>query len=307
MRWHLAWFCPVYVPVWRKWIHLSFRILSHLLAFPIFILIHNYLPNPGWKYPIDRIILFLIILGLVEWMYRSYKKWLLWACLLYLGVLTFGSLTHGYGFSQLIRDYRFLIYHYNRTPEVHHLVSARLKPFHQKEKVLRAIDYQKPSVRQFAVLAATKHFADLSYPRENRVLVHSLAVFKEINTHWKYIHDPKSRDYFAPASESVMLLAGDCDDHSILMAAAIHAIGGSARLVHTEGHMYPELRLGPIAELDNIHQLIREKLFPKETEGKELNYHTDENGDVWINLDYTANYPGGPYKADEILGILQPE
>jgi transglutaminase-like putative cysteine protease len=39
-------------------------------------------------------------------------------------------------------------------------------------------------------------------------------------------------DYIATASESLDFL-GDCDDHSILMAAAIRAIENSHRLIHT--------------------------------------------------------------------------
>jgi hypothetical protein len=33
---------------------------------------------------------------------------------------------------------------------------------------------------------------------------------------------------------------------------------------------------------------------------KQLHYHIDERGQVWLNLDYTAKYPGGPM-SEEIL------
>jgi hypothetical protein len=29
-----------------------------------------------------------------------------------------------------------------------------------------------------------------------------------------------------------------------------------------------------------------------------------ERGQVWLNLDYTAKYPGGPFMSEEILGAL---
>ena len=41
------------------------------------------------------------------------------------------------------------------------------------------------------------------------------------------------------ATESLLYFSGDCDDHSILMAASVKAIGGTPRLIHTKGHIYP--------------------------------------------------------------------
>ena len=42
----------------------------------------------------------------------------------------------------------------------------------------------------------------------------------------------------------------------------------------------------------------------KESANKQLHYHIDERGQVWMNLDYTAKYPGGPFLFEEILGAL---
>jgi hypothetical protein len=36
------------------------------------------------------------------------------------------------------------------------------------------------------------------------------------------------------------IFSGDFD-HSILMAASVRAIGGTPRLIHTKGHIYPEI------------------------------------------------------------------
>jgi hypothetical protein len=66
-----------------------------------------------------------------------------------------------------------------------------------------------------------------------RTLIQCFAVFKEINSRWNYVSDPKDGDYIATASES-RLFSGDCDDHSILMAASVRAIGGTPRLIHTK-------------------------------------------------------------------------
>jgi hypothetical protein len=60
-----------------------------------------------------------------------------------------------------------------------------------------------------------------------RTLIQCFAVFKEINSRWNYVSDPKDGDYIATASESLSYFSGDCDDHSILMAASVRAIGGT--------------------------------------------------------------------------------
>ena len=52
-------------------------------------------------------------------------------------------------------------------------------------------------------------------------------------------------------------LSGDCDDHSILMAACIRAIGGTPRLIHTKGHIYPEIYIGKKSDLEAINYLIK--------------------------------------------------
>ena len=131
-----------------------------------------------------------------------------------------------------------------------------------------------------------------------------LTPLKEINNNWNYVSDPKGREYIADASESLLYFSGDCDDHSILMAACVKAIGGTPRLIHTGGHIYPEILIGDKADLETVNYLIKMVLFVKESKGKQIHYHIDERGQVWLNLDYTSNYPGGPFMSEEILGAL---
>lgn len=88
------------------------------------------------------------------------------------------------------------------------------------------------------------------------------------------------------------------------MAASIRTIGGTPRLIHTGGHIYPEMLIGNKAELEMAILLIKDKLFVKESAGKQIHYHIDERGQIWLNLDYTARYPGGPFMREEILGQL---
>ena len=153
-------------------------------------------------------------------------------------------------------------------------------------------------------MATTKKFNDLKEYGDYRTIIQCFAVFKEINSRWNYVSDPKGKDYIATASESLRYLSGDCDDHSILMAACIKSIGGIPRLIHTDGHIYPEILIGSRKDFEAINYLIKKELFVKESKGQIIHYHIDERNQIWLNLDYTAHYPGGPFMHEAILGAL---
>ena len=159
-------------------------------------------------------------------------------------------------------------------------------------------------MRNFAIMAIYKNFKPVKGYNEYLTILHSFAIFKEVNSRWHYVSDPKGRDYIATATESLQYLSGDCDDHSIFMAACIKSIGGTSRLIHTKGHIYPELFIGNKNDLEHINYIIKKIVFPNESKNKTIHYHIDERGNVWLNLDYTAKYPGGPFMNEEILGAL---
>jgi len=52
--------------------------------------------------------------------------------------------------------------------------------------------------------------------------------------------------------------------------------------------------------------LIRKKLFTDESSGRTIHYHKDASGDIWLNLDYTAGYPGGKFLNGEVIEALYP-
>ena len=169
---------------------------------------------------------------------------------------------------------------------------------------MEAIEYENPKVRNFALMATREHLKNMKRYGDYRTIIQSFAVFKEINSRWHYVSDPKGSKYIARATESLLYFSGDCDDHSILMAACIKSIGGTPRLIHTGGHIYPEILIGDKSDLESINYLIKKILFVEESKEKQLHYHIDERGQVWLNLDYTAKYPGGPFMREEILGAL---
>lgn len=289
----------------KPWDSILVLVVNLALTVPLFIILHHNLIDPDWPYHLDRILLFLGILLIFQLLFHFIRVAILFcvmACLVY---FTYGTITGGYSFNSVYEDYRFMLYAMIEDPNPQDIIINRLLPFPNKTQIIKAVEYDHPVVRNFAVASANKHFKDLRGYAKHRVLIQCFAVFKEINSNWYYVSDPKGREYIATSRESVKLMSGDCDDHSILMAAAVKSIGGTPRLIHTRGHIYPEILIGRSkADLEEINYLIKEVLFVQETKGKELHYHIDERGQYWLNLDYTAKYPGGPFMHKEILGAL---
>jgi hypothetical protein len=67
--------------------------------------------------------------------------------------------------------------------------------------------------------------------------------------------------------------------------------------------MYPELYVGSKKQFEIMQQAIVQLFGTEGIHG--LNYH-ENDGEYWINLDYTAHYPGGPYMGDQVLLLINP-
>lgn len=279
-------------------------VLNILITIPIFIIAHQNLVVLDWANHFDRVLLFIVILAVIQLILRALRRVTLISVILYFILLLFGTLSGKYGFQSVFEDYRSMVYTMSEDPYPQDIIISKLLPFPNKSKILDAIEFQNPRIRNFAIMATSKHFRDVKGYYDIHTIIQSFAVFKEINSRWNYVSDPKGRDYIAKATESLQYLSGDCDDHSVFMAACIKSIGGTTRLIHTKGHIYPELYIGTQKDLEQINYAIKKVLFPAESKNQTLNYHIDERGDVWLNLDYTAKYPGGPFMNEEILGAL---
>lgn len=288
----------------KPWDNVIIFLLNVLIAIPVFIIIHQNIIDPEWPYQIDRILLFIAIIAVIQLILRALRTIIIICLALYLVALIYGSTFGNYGFNAVYEDYRSMMYTMLDDPNPQDIIIAKLLPFPNKSKILNAIDYSNPKVRNFALMATTKNFREIKGYRQYRVTIQCFAVFKEIKNNWNYVNDPKGQEYIAAASESIQHFSGDCDDHAILMAACIRAVGGTPRLIHTGGHIYPEMLIGNKKDLEAVNYLIKEILFKQESKGKDLHYHIDERGQIWLNLDYTAKYPGGPFMSEEILGAL---
>lgn len=288
----------------KPWDSVIIFVLNILIAIPLFIIIHqNIIEIPSAHY-IDRIIIAIILIIVIQLILRAMRKVTLISILIYCIALIWGTLFGKYGFQNVFEDYQSIVYSMNNTPYPQDIIVDKILPFPNKNKVLKAIDYQNPIVRDFAVMSTLKYFKNVREYRDYHTLIQCFAVFKEINSNWNYVSDPKGNEYYATASESAKYLSGDCDDHSILMAACVRAIGGTPRLIHTDGHIYPEILIGNRKDLEAANYLIKKILFPNESKNQPLHYHIDDRGKIWLNLDYTAKYPGGPFMHEEILGVL---
>ena len=288
----------------KPWDRFVIFFLSIFITLPTFIVFHQNFIDPGWYFNLDRILLFILVFALVYGILYALRTIMIICLALYFLMLIYGSLFGSFTFNSVFEDYNSMLYSMNNNPFPQDIIVAKLLPFPNKDEILRAIEYKNPKVRNFAIMATTKNFKDIKGYPDYRNLIQCFAVFKEINSRWHYVNDPKNGDYIATAHESLLYFSGDCDDHSILMSASIKSIGGTPRLIHTKGHIYPEILIGNRKDLEKVNFLIKNILFPRESYNKPLNYHIDEHGQVWLNLDYTAKYPGGPFMSEEILGAL---
>ncbi|WP_309612889.1 transglutaminase [Flavobacterium sp.] len=279
-------------------------VLNILITIPIFIIAHHNLITLDWAHHVDRMVLFLLILVAIQFLLRALRRVTLISVILYFIMLGYGTLSGKYGFQSVIEDYRSMMYTMSEDPYPQDIIITKLLPFPNKSKILDAVEYQNPKIRNFAIMAINKHFKNVKGYYDYFTVIQSFAIFKEINSRWNYVSDPKGHDYIAKATESLQYLSGDCDDHSVFMVACIKSIGGTTRLIHTKGHIYPELLIGTKKDLEHINYAIKKVLFPIESKKKPINYHIDERGNIWLNLDYTAKYPGGPFMNEEILGAL---
>lgn len=295
-----------YYQIPRPWDFIILLIINLLIVLPLFLIIHQNLVDLNWPLNLDRIIIFLGLITSIQFLFLKIRKFVIISTLIYLITLFYGITQTDRTVESVFQDYSFMLYAMAENPNPEEIILSKILPFPNKREILKAIEYQDPRVRNFAVFATNKHFKnELSSFRSQRKLIQYFAIFKEIHQRWNYVNDPKSRQYIAKATESLIHFSGDCDDHSILMVSCIRAIGGVSRLVHTNGHIYPELYIGTKKDLEIANYLIREVLFVEEIKkSKGIYYHEDERGNIWLNLDYTAKYPGGPFLHPEILGIL---
>ena len=285
-------------------------LLALLIAFPLVIILNQFIPVDEDFTSVWKIISLIVITSVLGIIFKRFQNFILISVgclLLFLGI---GTITDQYRFSDLLFDYKSVTNSLSRSPEMEEIAVSRLRPFQRSQEIFQAIDYNNPVVRNFAHNAIEKSNFDAGKYFKYRTIIQSFAVFKQVKQRWNYVSDPENEDYFAKASETIenaangKSLMGDCDDYSIVMAACIKAIGGKVRLVRTTGHLYPEILIDSRQDLEDIDYIISNDLFPDAVDRKNLFFHVDEKDRIWLNLDYTAHYPGGRFLNPNVIGIL---
>lgn len=238
---------------------------------------------------------------------RIFHFLLIPALILFVGVILYNQFTHGYGIGNVVSDYRSMVkdnWGRKEQKEKNLIMTPTFfdGPLTRTVKLLQSkINYRDSVVRNFAVHNSLAYFDE--YQNKYGPLVRQLSLFKFINSNFKYVPDSERDEYFATPRETILNgMGGDCDDHSILMVSAMRAIGGHCRMVLTEGHLYPELLCGNKKDFEKMQSAII-LLFEREFNGN-IYYH-EQNGQYWINLDYTARHPGGPYLNDKAYAIIE--
>lgn len=171
------------------------------------------------------------------------------------------------------------------------------QPSETAGRIAQSADYQDPAVKTF-VAAHTRSASGASTIAEVSDL------WEAINANWSYVKGPPDFSYYHAASYSITSgMTGNCLDYAILNAAVITSLGGKARVVTayepTEGgHAYTEVYMGDtLFDLQAVGNYIASRY-----NATTIHWHTT-NGpggktEYWLNLDWQAKYPGGPFFLD---------
>jgi len=260
-----------------------------------------------WNVQIDFFLLTAVYAGLLVFIYKKSKIFCLSFTALYtwiifmLSALQIGWASHTI-VNNAIRNIEFLVKRGSLEKVEIRMSEYAIYPHVSLQKrIQQKVNYTDPAVRRFAVEKSLLYFQE--YYSKYQQICRQLSLIKYVKDKYKYVSDPSGFDYFAPPTESISLMAGDCDDYSILMASVIRAIGGNVRIIWAPHHVYPELFCGDKAKFDKFLSAIY-IFFEKEIAKKQIYYRLDKNGNYWLNIDYTDKYPGSVYFCDEVLSVI---
>jgi hypothetical protein len=167
-------------------------------------------------------------------------------------------------------------------------------------RLAKALDPMDPVTRNAA--------ARLAAQSQGAFHVEQVAeIWTAVRRNWRYVNDPRGRDYFASAHETIENgYVGDCDDFAIVLTSMVTAVGGEARVVLMEGpqggHAYAEacVRGEPtqVAKALGKHYRARWRTYLQGAAPRTISYRRTEACPIWLNLDWNASVPGGPYEPE---------
>jgi transglutaminase-like putative cysteine protease len=280
----------------------ALRFIQIIIVFPMAVLLSFYIPPyKSMEYELHFLLWLMVSAAASVIVTRISPRLTVFSFFTIMGVFLYNSTFPNYTFGDIYSDYNAALVNMTSNP---HKVSY-FKPvkgtYFQEERVKNAMQPTHPKLRNFAVENSTRYFHD-EYYRKYGKLTRYFSLFKHIRLNWKYVNDPINMDYYSPPVESMELLAGDCDDYAILMASSVMAIGGEARIVISESHMYTEVKVGKSKDIDEVSHVVR-TLFPDEVNSGKIHFH-ETNDELWINFDYTARHPGGYFLEPELYSVI---
>ncbi len=151
-----------------------------------------------------------------------------------------------------------------------------------EQKLCHLIEPSNPEVRGVAVSIARD--SDGSWQVKQLV-----DLFLWMDDNVAYVNDPSTNEYFASASETLELKAGDCDDQAVLITSMVRSVGGSAKIIAAPdcGHAFAAVFISSDStQFQTVTQNI-EDLYLSEhglIVNAEFNYYTDEYG-YWLFVD----------------------
>jgi hypothetical protein len=259
------------------------------------------------EYNVDLLLAVVIAIVLVRLLLWLMRPLIIPACLLLLGLLVYNQFAGKYAFDNVFKDYKSLAIANWEVKDQKQTDILSINPglFESSNskgtrEIVSKVMIKDSVVRNFSVKHSLDYFKE--YQPKYQMLCRQFSLFKYINNNFNYVPDAQRDEYFATARETIQDgLGGDCDDHSILMASALMSIGAKCRLVIVDGHMYPELYVGNKKDFEVMEQAIVQLFNDQNIHN--IFYH-ENAGDYWINLDYTARHPGGPYMNDRLKLII---
>jgi transglutaminase-like putative cysteine protease len=278
------------------------KFIQIIIVFPMTVLLSFYLPPiASLDYELHFLFCLMIAAAFSVIITKISRKLIVFMFFGVLATFAFNSTFKDQTLEGIYADYNAMLVNMTSNP---HKISY-FKPvrgtYFQDQRVRSTMQPTHPKVRRFAVENSTRYFHD-EYYRKFGKAARYFSLFKHIRLNWKYVNDPLGMDYYSPPTESMGLLAGDCDDYAILMASSVMAIGGEARIVISPNHMYTEVKVGNVDDIEKVSYAIR-TLFPDEVSGGKIHFH-ETGGELWINFDYTAQYPGGPFLEPELYSVI---
>jgi hypothetical protein len=293
--------------IWAE--HFLLHAIGLLTVIPLAPLLNRVIPPiMVGSFNADLVLAILLAYGFIRFILWVFKPLVIPAFVMVCLIMVFNTFTQTYNLRSMVSDYRNMVQqnwnNKDKKKKDLYLVKGSLFDTEvdmavkgMKEKV----NHKDSLVRGWSVIHSLDYFDE--HYHQYGYYVRFLSLFKHINSNFKYVPDAQRDEYYATARETILAkLGGDCDDHTILMISAMRAIGAKCRMVLSTDHVYPELNCGDRKSFLKMQAAITELFADQPFSGL---YYREENGQYWINLDYSASHPGGPYVDNKAYAVVE--